>query len=184
MHCKFGDHTTSGNLLIAVNSSTYTQAVQKPTEHFKGFLESIILLEYLESHLTVTFLASWVHLAAAFCLLIYLTLLTHSDFSPSSYSPGVTLGTAHLVHWSVLTPVWLDSGLLKSGHCLYSFVQPGASHIVDSQQIWKVPETFLKSCRWRSPAESSFLLPVLPPTAWHAVISVRKALMPSQDGHC
>lgn len=58
MHCKFGDHTTSENLLIAVNSSTYTQAVQKPTEHFKGFLESIILLEYLESHLTITFLAS------------------------------------------------------------------------------------------------------------------------------
>lgn len=58
MHCKFGDHTTSGNLLIAVNSSTSTQAVWKPTEHFKGFLESIILLEYLESHLTVTFLAS------------------------------------------------------------------------------------------------------------------------------
>lgn len=58
MHCKLGDHTTSENLLVAVNSSTYTQAVQKPTEHFKGFLESIILLEYLESHLTVTFLAS------------------------------------------------------------------------------------------------------------------------------
>lgn len=56
MHCKFGDHTTSENLLIAVNSST--QAVQTPTEHFKGFLESIILLEYLESHLIVTFLAS------------------------------------------------------------------------------------------------------------------------------
>lgn len=48
----------SENLLMAVNPFAYTQAMQKPTERFKASLESIILLEYLEFHLTITFLAS------------------------------------------------------------------------------------------------------------------------------
>lgn len=64
-----------------------------------------------------------------------LTLLTISDFRPWDYSSGLTVKTAGLVHWSVLTSVWLDYELLKSGHCLFSCVNPSALHNVDTKQM-------------------------------------------------